>query len=139
MKHKRIHDAIDKFLAVKVTGDGQSWPNPSKEDMQALYDLFRNIIDAKFGRDCDGDSVINFAIVNRKKHLPLHHYPIGYPDKARSGEELLRIIDLQQCQISGAAEMLRHSTFCLRSSMEDAAKRNMSLDKYLEMVNGGRD
>lgn len=130
----KIHRMVDEFLAERVKTDGGSWPEVSDKDFNALYNLFDAIVDAKFERDCDGDSVINFAVVNRKQHMPIHHYPVGYTHKAKSVAELLRIADLHQVKAQSAAEQVGKTLWYLKHTIEEAEKKSMTADEYLAMI-----
>lgn len=131
---EKVRRLLDEFLTERVESDGGSWPEVSDKDFQALHELFEAIVDAKFERDCDGDSVINFAVVNRKKHMPLHHMPIGYTHKAKSLADLIRIANLHQCKVSGASEQVNKTLWYIRHTLEEAEKKGMTPDSYLAMT-----
>lgn len=77
-KHKRIHDAVDKFLAEKRVSTG-GWAPCSDADLAELSDLIDRLITAKFGPDPDGDYPVRFQLVNRLTHESLRFDPVPYP------------------------------------------------------------
>jgi hypothetical protein len=126
----KLHKMLDTFLAECAGGNG-SWPEVSKKDFNALHELVGTIIDAKWKRDCDGDSVINFTFVNRKEYAPLHFQPVRYEHKAKTTKDLMRIVSDRASDVRGAAESLDRSMNYLRINNEEAEKKGMTLDAYL--------
>lgn len=80
-KHKKVHDAIDKFLKERKMCERGGYPKVTEADINSLYQLFDKIIDAKFQNDCDGDAPVTVRFVNRtEEHMP-HFVPIPHRDK----------------------------------------------------------
>ncbi|GAG29781.1 unnamed protein product [marine sediment metagenome] len=76
-KHKRVHNAVDKFLAEKRVSTGGYAPC-SDDDFAEMIELFERLISAKFGLDPDGDLPVQLVLVNRLTHEPLHYQPVLY-------------------------------------------------------------
>lgn len=103
-KHKRIHNLVDKFLETCVKSDG-SWQEVSRADMEMLYKLMDAIIDKKWPRDCDGDSVINFQFIDRKKYEPNHFHLVPYDHKGDPDE----VLEKRIFNIDVASDQLRRT------------------------------
>ena len=58
---------VSDFLRKPITTDGD-WPVLSDEDWKEIHEVFYQIIEAKFQRDCDNDQVIEYALCNRKNN-----------------------------------------------------------------------
>lgn len=66
----RLDVFLSDFRASEDRGGG--WPNITTEEMVELLDIFGEIIDLKFERDCDGDRAIQYVATYRKAHR-LHY------------------------------------------------------------------
>ena len=60
-----------KLLLSEVKSSDDGWPNISRKEENKLRDLLIKIIDFKYPRDCDNDSVLRLYIENRKKEVML--------------------------------------------------------------------
>lgn len=58
---------VSKFLETPIESDG-GWPEIPDEEWKMLHEVFYQIIEAKFQRDCDSDQGVEFELCNRKKH-----------------------------------------------------------------------
>lgn len=77
-KKKELFEKLNQFLDLQI-GDGCDWPVVEKEDFFKLHEIVRDVIDLKYERDCDNDSVLLFDITNRKTH-----YQSLYPSIKRA-------------------------------------------------------
>ena len=91
-KRQKLETELAKFLEQKQKCEGTGWPVVETEDVNQLYEIIRLIIDEKFERDCDGDSPINFTIIDRTRYEPLHFIPVRYDHKAETDEEKEEIL-----------------------------------------------
>jgi hypothetical protein len=73
---------VEQFLETyRPMGGGGGWPEVPDEDMDELASLIRLMIDAKFSRDGDGDTAVEFLLVNRTEERMPYFRPTPYTHK----------------------------------------------------------
>lgn len=74
-------ERVQRWLAKpKVESEG-GWAKVSDEDFIELHRLVDGLIQARWGQDEDGDLPVEFTLVNRNTHQPLHFRPVLYGAK----------------------------------------------------------
>lgn len=83
-KHKNAHDLVDQFLAERRESAGGYAPF-TRDDGQLLHRLLYALDRAKFGSDPDGDTPLNWLVINRTKCQPHHYVCVPYAHKNLDG------------------------------------------------------
>lgn len=69
---------VEDFLKTPVTTD-DGWPELTTKDWKGLHEVFYQILEAKFQRDCDNDQGIEYALCDRKNGtMQTIQIPYGY-------------------------------------------------------------
>lgn len=112
IRRAKLHENLDAYLDTFVETRGDGWAAATKDDVNEMSNIWREIADLKFERDRDGDSVINFDVANRQ-HGRLVSTFVPYPPRDGRGdnEEPLQPID----QIEYIRDSLRASRFLIGS------------------------
>lgn len=76
---------LNAFLDTPCRAEGGSWPEVSDDDMKMLWALVGELVDLKFERDCDGDSVIDIVLTDRSRYEKPLYLPIPWASK-RAGD-----------------------------------------------------
>ena len=100
--------ALDEFLS-KPNHEPGEWPIIPEEEFKELWRLIYEIIETKWGLDCDGDAPVQAILVNRNTHGPMHYGPVpnrGPYDDDFSLEACLRVTSRNQNIASRATELL---------------------------------
>lgn len=84
-RRAKLHTRLDDFLDSFVEADG-GWALAEDTDVSALREIVSEIADLKFQRDGDGDSVINFHMVNRRRGRLISEF-VPYQPRDRDGGE----------------------------------------------------
>lgn len=67
---------VSTFLLSPVRNETGGWTDVSREDWTELVEIFRDILDAKFERDPDGDHTIQFETCHRQQgRMQVVHMP----------------------------------------------------------------
>lgn len=69
---------IKNYIDNPLPENGSGWPIVEENDIEDLVYIIRDIIDCHFPRDCDGDTPIEFEIIDRTKYEPRFFSPIPY-------------------------------------------------------------
>ena len=84
---------IDLFLAEHRESDG-GYARITPGDLDLLHDIIRELIELKCDEDPDGDRPIEFTIVNRRTHEPMHYAPVPYRDGGEDGPDVIEDIEM---------------------------------------------
>lgn len=101
VRRAELHETLDKFLDTFVEAKDGGWAAAQNGDLSEIQDIFQEIIDLKFERDCDGDAVIDYHVVNRRYGRLISTYT-PHPPRDRDGEEPVHSRDI--------LEFIREST-----------------------------
>ena len=78
-RRDKLNSKLDKFLETyRESTSGGGWAPVTKEDKEQLNEVLYALLEAKFGRDADGDLPVQFNIVDRNKFEPNHFFNIPY-------------------------------------------------------------
>jgi hypothetical protein len=66
-RRKLLHERLDTFLEDYLENDGSWVVLPDYTLHHQFHDLFREIVDLKVARDCDGDSQFEISLNDRKR------------------------------------------------------------------------
>jgi hypothetical protein len=99
---KKLADKIDKFLEIRNISNNDDYSSCSKDDIQTLYEIFNDIINAKFDRDYP----IELSIINKTTHESIRYLPIRYMHKTTTEDEINDIIEIAGVNVSIASEKL---------------------------------
>lgn len=86
---------LNAFLDQPRASVDTSWPTVTEEDMQELWGLVGDLIDLKFERDCDGDSVIDVILTDRSRYEKPLYLPIPWSSQRTGSDD--DAPDLQKC------------------------------------------
>lgn len=100
-RRAELHETLDTFLDTFVETKDGGWAAAQNGDLSEIQDIFQEIIDLKFERDCDGDAVIDYHVVNRRYGRLISTYT-PHPPRDRDGEEPVHSRDI--------LEFIREST-----------------------------
>lgn len=107
---ERFLSEIRRFLA-KRFGNGDSWNNIPKEIWIETNDLVYRLLRKKFIPDCDGDSQVEFILIDRSKHRFIYSFPAGkYTHKMETLEEVDREISHAISTLQQASDRLKDLT-----------------------------
>lgn len=84
-RRAKLHETLDVFLDTFVEAEG-GWAMAEQPDVSVLREIIQEIADLKFQRDGDGDSVINFHVVNRRRGRLISTF-VPYQPRDRDGAE----------------------------------------------------
>lgn len=104
--NKNLAEKINKFLEIRNISNNDDYSTCSKKDLEDLYEIFCDIIDAKFDKNCYGDYPVSLSIIPRITHEPLSYIPIRYIHKAKSEDEINDIIEMAGINVSIASDKL---------------------------------
>jgi len=99
---------IDRFLEDHRESDG-GYAKVTTEDIHLLYEIVRELIAFKCEEDPDGDLPIEFEIVNRRTHEPMHYGQVPYRDGIDGCREPIPFMEMMrilQMNLSIAASRL---------------------------------
>jgi hypothetical protein len=65
-RRKLLHDRLDTFFDTFLEDADGSWLILDSDTIVEMYDIFREIVNLKIARDCDGDSQIEVQLGDRK-------------------------------------------------------------------------
>jgi len=85
----QLTDLIGRFLKDYRESKG-GYAEITTEDIHLLYGIMRELIERKCERDPDGDLPIEFEIVNRRTHEPMHYGQVPY----RDGQDPIPFIEM---------------------------------------------
>jgi len=68
-----VVEKVRAFLQKPIRAEDSGWPPVTTEDLHEVWDLFHNILEAKYERDCDGDMVMQVEM-NRRVARALPEY-----------------------------------------------------------------
>ena len=57
-----------------------------------------------FGKDEDGDPIIDIKIIDRRKYWPMHFFAIPYDHKAQTTKDLLEILNYSMANLRMAQD-----------------------------------
>ena len=63
----KLSSLIDTFLAERKESDG-GWPSVKGEEIFDLSDIIFELIESKWSPDADGDSPVEFTLIDRTKY-----------------------------------------------------------------------
>lgn len=84
---KALLEKIAKFCDDRRRSEDGGWAEVRDGDLDALGRILYEIIEAKWQKDADGDVPINFRVVDRTRHFPLHYRPVRYDHVTRRERE----------------------------------------------------
>lgn len=94
----QVVENVRKFLETPIRADGDGWPPVTTEDLHEVWDLFHNILEAKYERDCDGDMVMEVEMNRRNRGnmvaLRTTHRRNGPVDLAEAMRDIQYITDV---------------------------------------------
>jgi hypothetical protein len=103
---------LRRFLMTPDHGDGESWPDISREQVREVRALTEDLMSLKWGKDCDGDAPVKTLVWFRCTHyLPcaflLRQLFQDEGNRAFQNEVLLNNIRLAQSGIEAYASTVR--------------------------------
>lgn len=120
-KSDRAIKKLEAFLADRVPAV-RGYPIVTDDTMRALYDLFGDILDAKFERDEDGDMVIDYAFCDRKRsqlaHFTIPHDP-RTGDPSDQSEFLARLARAAESANGYAESIMKRLSFKLQDDADE--------------------
>jgi hypothetical protein len=110
---ERLDEALKEFLAERIESDDGSYPPVPEEAQRQLEELIHLLIELKWERDCDGDSVIRYKLWNLNRDMigSYHHFVI--PREPEDGD-VARWLDLLAANAAMANEALTREARCLK-------------------------
>ena len=130
-KEQKWQDEIERFLSeVRVFlgerfGNGDSWENIPKEMWQETYQVIYNLLSKKYRKDCDGDSQVEFELVDRSRGRFLYSFITGaYPHQIETLEEVDREIENAVATLEQATIRLQALTSTRKRIQRDLEKEN---------------
>lgn len=84
--HRELDAFLDDYVDREPGSDG--YPAVTYEMLSPIYQLFQEIVDLKFARDCDGDGVIQIRLNSRYMgQMSEVYFPHGPDHRSQKGEE----------------------------------------------------
>jgi hypothetical protein len=112
-QHQKVHNLVDQFLAKGRLSDGGYAPF-TREDERLLHELLCALDEAKFQRDPDGDTPLNWVIINRTKYQPHHYVRVPYTHENLDGAFRDSLLNLEM-----ATKAVRECTRLIRREMSE--------------------
>lgn len=107
MLTQELRQRIEDFLQERKSARA-NWPEVTDEEFFELQEIFSQITDAKFERDCDGDSVIDITVINRRKHRSNPFVPMSHLNFERmTQEEKFHVLWQAQINLGIASDHLK--------------------------------
>jgi len=82
---KTIEKVVELVRRPKDKLKGDDWSRVTQEDEDELRELFRSIIEARFGQDYKGSTPFEFTLVNRNKQEHMGFLAVPYAHKNFEG------------------------------------------------------
>ena len=121
---------VSDFLLKPVKNDTGGWTEVSREDWFELVDIFRDIIDAKFERDPDGDHTIEFETCHRQQgRMQTVHIPYNF-DTPKDLEKAAHAISVA----SGIVEQVSRSLQFKYAEQRRADARKEKMAPVIEFL-----
>ena len=99
---KELVALIEKFLAERTESEDSGYAKVTYEDMKHLSNIVYKVIEAKWGRDADGDLPVNYDLIDRTRYQRLWWTKVPYHHKDAVGH-VKAVID----NLAYASEMSR--------------------------------
>jgi len=119
-KATRLVKKIESFIS-ESKGNGCDWPEVANSEIEELNDIIRTIIDIKFKRDCDGDSCVEFELIDRTRYegrfLPL------IPHKVNNELEALEVLRSRAMISRSSLEKLESGLSCRILEVQETFKK----------------
>jgi len=102
-----LTNLIGHFLKDRRESDG-GFAKITQGDINLLYEIVELLVERKCERDPDGDMPIEFEIVNRRTHEPMHYGPVPYRDgtEDRDSVPFIEMVQVLQMNLNIAASRL---------------------------------
>lgn len=89
-----ILEKVSKFLDTYSEGGGiDEWAPVTGQDMNETRELLDEILRYKFRPDLDGDSSVQFKLINRNKEYDPIPYCLPYTHKLETNEDRFNVIN----------------------------------------------
>lgn len=130
-RRAKLFERLNTFLDAFVETRGSGWAAATREDVSEMADIWQEIADLKFERDCDGDSVINFDVANRQHGRLVSTFVPYAPRDGRGGvEEPVQTID----EIDFVKQSVRAARFLISSGESIFNSMDYHLDDIAKAV-----
>lgn len=128
---KALTERVTAFLAEPDQGDGASWPTLSLNQVQEARDLLYDMLELKWGRDCDGDVPFKLSLLYRRAHFLPWDIPLEHgDDQESSAQEKLRLMQ-NISRISGAMDTYaKQLDICLRGIQEITRQEQCDANEF---------
>ena len=111
-----IHQKIEAFLSEK-RGSYGGWARVEPEDIHQLHGIIGRLVELKWQADPDGDSSIEWILIDRTKEEHLPYRPIPYDRDTLEG--LKEAFNIALLNLNIAARRIRLGEDLLRMIQEE--------------------
>lgn len=108
----KLHYLISEFLAEKRRSEGGGWAQIEESDLRLLEEIIDSLIKSKCEKDADGDTPIQYRLVNRRTHQPLFFSPMRYSHKCETAEDFEPLLRIASGNLSQAHSDLQTVLKC---------------------------
>ena len=126
----KLVERLTAYLAEFVETRGSGWAAATDADINGLCKIFREVIDLKFERDCDGDSVINFDVANRRHGRLISTFVPYDPSHRSNNPDPVLPAD----QLAYISDSLRAANYLISSGQEIIRVVQYSVDDVKKEV-----
>lgn len=104
---KKLLERVETFAATQTpSSPGGGWAPVADGEISELAGILHDLIACRYQTDADGDTPINFHLIDRTKYEPSHFFPIPYTHRAKTSAEYERALDLAMGNVNVATSRL---------------------------------
>lgn len=126
--NKKLENMINSFLETRKKNDGTGWPEVTKKEMSDLGKIINLITELKYEKDCDGDKVIEFILINRTRQNSIPYYPLPYSHEIKTMKEFDDSFDLAHLNFDMAKTEFDFYCRTRKNFAERLGKKNNEAD-----------
>jgi hypothetical protein len=105
---KKLTKMLTDFLEHRSESQNGGWPKVEDSDIEALSEIFREILKLKYEQDCDRSLPVEFRVIDRTKFERLQYFLIPYEHEAKTDDERLEILSRLSINSHMAADAVNH-------------------------------
>lgn len=142
---ERLDTYLDTFIE---QGQGGGWPDITDQDVEDYSAIMQEIMALKFSRDCDGDRVLNYHIVNRRKarlvsyavphsHLYDDEKKMTFAERMQEVRERVRLSSLMRAEAESVARLIDEDiASIMRDQAAEIEKQKLFVDARAKIEAG---
>jgi hypothetical protein len=136
----QLHALLDTFLDNHIAAEEGGWPVVMRDDLVALEEVFGEIIDLKFERDCDGDRAVVPLLDDRTKgRMTFAHIPDGPERDTFDGDAVVKWYSAMSGAIHTLTLAASSATHILTVRLQEDAQKRQRQKLAEDWIKGARE